>query len=57
MNVFFHCPFSYMGIVVFLYGNRRFPIWELSFLYMGTIVTLYGKCIYLPLKMQVNIRV
>ena len=45
------------SLSVFLYGNRRFPIWELSFLYMGTIVTLYGKCIYLPLKIQVNIRV
>ena len=28
MNVFFHCPFSYMGIVVSLYGNCRFSIWS-----------------------------
>ena len=48
----FHCPFSYTGTIVTLYGNYRYPIRELSLPYMGTIVTLWGKCIYLPLKMR-----
>ena len=29
MNVFFHCPFPYMGTVVSLYGNYRYPIWKM----------------------------